>query len=306
MSPTIANLIRSMTVTEPQTSGGLTVFGLRGAPPSSLNYNTLDEALGEQSLTITEISEGGAVPVLKLTNKSPRRLFLMAGEQLIGAKQNRVLNTSLLVEAGTELPIPVSCVEQNRWSYKSKHFGSGGTSTHGKLRFMLCEQVSYSYELCAAPISNQSEVWSEVSRKVSKLGSQSDSMALEQAYLNHRAPLDEAAKELECPDGCNGVVFVQKGKVVAADLFDQPETLRKLWSKLLRAQLIDALEESESSGEIPGPAAVQRWLESAAEAEAKSFQSPALGQDVRLQGKKVTGAGLVVEEQPVHVQVFAE
>jgi hypothetical protein len=306
MTQSIAEMFRTVAVTEPRSAGGLTVFGLRLPAQSSLNYTTLDDALGEQTLTITEVSEGGSVPTLKLTNKSGRRVFLMAGEQLIGSKQNRVLNTSLLVEVGAEISIPVSCVEEGRWSYRSREFGTHGTSTHGKLRAMMNKQVTSSYITSATPASNQSEVWGEVSRKIRKLGSPSASMALEQAFDDHRESLDDKVRDLEFPEGSSGAVFVRNGHVVGADLFDQPDTLRKLWPKLLRAHLIDALEESESSGTIPEPDAVRHWLDSAAQAEAKAFRSPALGDDVRLKGEQIVGAGLVVEEQPVHVQVFAE
>src|SRR5262245_11118421 len=217
MNPGIAELLRAAKVTEPKTAGGLTVFGLRTEGPSKLNYTTLDDALGTESLTITEISEGGSVPTLKLTNKTGRRVFLMAGEQLIGAKQNRILNTSLLVEIDAEIPIPVSCVEQGRWAYRSREFGSQGTATHGKLRTMLNKQVSESYLSCAAPTSDQTEVWNEVGRKVTKLGSRSASMALEQAYEDHRKSLDDAIRDMEFPEGCSGAVFVRNGQVVGAD-----------------------------------------------------------------------------------------
>lgn len=306
MSNAITEFFTSCTIERPRTAGGLTVFGLRHARPSKLEYTTLDEALADQSVAITEISVGGSVPTLQLTNKSGRRLFLLAGEQLIGAKQNRILNTSLLIEVGAEMPIPVSCVEQGRWSYRSPKFESRGTAAHGKLRATLSRQVSESYLACAAPASNQAEVWNEVSRKSTTLGSRSPSMALSDVYDDHRASLDKSVAELECPADCAGVVFARNGQVVAADIFDQPTTLGKLWSKLIRAQLLDAIEEPNASAEVPEPAAVRRWLDSAATAEAKSFQSPALGEDVRLQGRDVVGAGLVVENQPVHVQVFAQ
>ena len=111
--------------------------------------------LKSETLTITEISEGGSVPTLKLSNKTGQRVFLMAGEQLIGSKQNRVLNTSLLVEADAEIPIPVSCVEQGRWSYRSEKFTSHGTSSPGELRKMMSRDVSRYYLINAAPASDQ-------------------------------------------------------------------------------------------------------------------------------------------------------
>ena len=155
MNPGIAELFRSAKVTEPQTAGGLTIFGLRTEGSSKLNYTTLDDALKSETLTITEISEGGSVPTLKLSNKTGRHVFLMAGEQLIGSKQNRVLNTSLLVEVDAEIPIPVSCVEQGRWSYRSEKFTSHGTSSPGELRKIMSSDVSRFYLTNAAPVSDQ-------------------------------------------------------------------------------------------------------------------------------------------------------
>ena len=40
----------------------------------------------------------------------------------IGAKQNRVANLTLLISAATTTTIPVSCVEQDRWSFQSDEF----------------------------------------------------------------------------------------------------------------------------------------------------------------------------------------
>jgi hypothetical protein len=70
------------------------------------------------------VSEGGDVPTLRLTSAADRPVLLLDGEELIGAKQNRVLNTTVLVAAHSRLTIPVSCVEQGRWAYKSARTGA--------------------------------------------------------------------------------------------------------------------------------------------------------------------------------------
>jgi hypothetical protein len=51
-------------------------------------------------------------------------VLILDGEELVGAKQNRIVNTTILVAAGAEIVIPVSCVEQGRWTYKSDAFSS--------------------------------------------------------------------------------------------------------------------------------------------------------------------------------------
>src|SRR5262245_53696470 len=97
---------RNSLVGPPRHSHGLQVFGLRVESPAAAPYATLDEAMGRHEIEVTEVSEGGSVPTLRVHNKSDSRVFLMAGEHLVGAKQNRVLNTSLMVGAKSEVPIP--------------------------------------------------------------------------------------------------------------------------------------------------------------------------------------------------------
>ena len=65
-------------------------------------------------MEVTEVSQGGSVPDLRLINKSANKLLAVDGEELIGAKQNRIVNATFLIAANTEIIIPVSGVEQGR------------------------------------------------------------------------------------------------------------------------------------------------------------------------------------------------
>src|SRR5262249_32219989 len=141
MSRPLNELLLTVQVLAPQHDSGLQVFGLRWSSESQLGYGTLDELMAAGALEVTEISERGSVPTLRVTNKSDLMAFLMAGEQLVGAKQNRVLNVSLMVPPSTTLDIPVSCVEAGRWQRRSAKFASGGSMSHGKLRKMMSKQT---------------------------------------------------------------------------------------------------------------------------------------------------------------------
>src|SRR5437763_9356572 len=90
----LAERLRAVCVDEPQESHGLQAFGLRWEPGRAPDYLTLDDALAAGQLEVAEVSDGGSVPTLKVTNKGEQLIFLMAGEQLAGGKQNRVLNAS--------------------------------------------------------------------------------------------------------------------------------------------------------------------------------------------------------------------
>src|SRR5207249_2011518 len=165
-------------------------FGLSWNCANGIRYRTLDEALAAESMEITETSEGGSVPLLKLLNRGDEPVFLMAGEQLVGAKQNRILNASILAAARGELTIPVSCVEAGRWRYSSPKFASPGTMSHGKLRTLLSRHVHDSAARGAGAVSKQGEVWDEVGRKLQCLGSFSPSDALQQTYEDFKSRLD--------------------------------------------------------------------------------------------------------------------
>ena len=116
---------------------GLSVFPLFAEPVGEVEYVLSDEAIREGSVTVEEISESGSVPELLVENEGDVRVLFLEGEELIGAKQNRILNTTVLIGAHTKTKIPVSCVEAGRWGYQSRKFGSGGTCSPSRLRLVM-------------------------------------------------------------------------------------------------------------------------------------------------------------------------
>jgi len=108
----------------------LTVFPLFDQATGNIDYLLSDEALaaGVVSDTVKEVGETGSVPTLVVNNQADSLVLFLEGEELHGAKQNRVLNTSVLVGARTKTPIPVSCVEQGRWRFTSAFFGHGNAA----------------------------------------------------------------------------------------------------------------------------------------------------------------------------------
>lgn len=106
---------------DPVEHRGIVITPLFPVCDSVASYITLDEAL-PRGLTISETSDAGSVPELAVINPLDVSVLLYDGEELVGAKQNRILNVSVLVGAGARLPIPVSCVEQGRWARSSTDF----------------------------------------------------------------------------------------------------------------------------------------------------------------------------------------
>jgi hypothetical protein len=118
-----AALVELLELGAAQTERGLAVFPLfaktNGGGPW---YVTLTEAIAGGQARITEVSEGGSVPDLRVVNKGDARILIVDGEELRGAKQNRILNTTILVGKHTSLVVPVSCTESGRWHYETRSF----------------------------------------------------------------------------------------------------------------------------------------------------------------------------------------
>ena len=84
------------------------------------------------------------MPELKVLNRADVSVLLLDGEELVGAKQNRVLNTSILLKAQSEGVIPVSCTEHGRWSYMSAEFAASDDVMSPTLRSLKMRSVSAS------------------------------------------------------------------------------------------------------------------------------------------------------------------
>jgi len=117
-------LFAGLCIGQPLHHHNLTVFPLTWTHPQDTFYILLGNAIEAGQAVVEEVTEAGSVPNLAVTNKADWPILIPEGEILIGAKQNRVVNVSVLVAAGTKFVMPVSCVEAGRWRYQSRHFES--------------------------------------------------------------------------------------------------------------------------------------------------------------------------------------
>src|SRR5260370_24270648 len=170
-------------VGDPIRHESLTVFPLFTEPNGQVEYLLSDEAIQAGSVTVQEVSEGGSVPDLLVENRGDTRVVFLEGEELVGAKQNRILNTSVLLPARSKIKIPVSCVERGRWAYKSRHFGSGGRHSPSKLRHTMKSSVSESVLGGTGHRSDQGKVWEEVDTQQATLGVSSETLAMEDTFV---------------------------------------------------------------------------------------------------------------------------
>jgi ARG and Rhodanese-Phosphatase-superfamily-associated Protein domain len=242
---------------------------------------------------------------LKIVNRGDMAVLLLDGEELLGAKQNRVINLTILVPARHSSVIPVSCVESGRWRRTSKSFMSAPRTQFAEGRAAKMRQVTSSLLASGVRRSDQHAVWSVIAEKSARLGATSDTAAMSAMYDKVDHSLDDFVAAFPPVDRQVGAVFVVNGRLAGLELFDASSTWRKLAPKLVRSYALDAIDfQKQRCG--PVASTVGRTLIEAV-VSSKSSVFPALGEgeDVRLNGSDIIGAALVARGRAIHVTAFS-
>ncbi len=284
----------------------LHLFPLVGGTTSAEDkFTLLDEALEGGSLRVEELDESGSVPELRVINGAAVPVLILEGDELIGAKQNRVVNSSVLVAAASELVLPVSCVERGRWSRRSRDFSSGRATPHLSLRHLKSRSVHDSLRRGRGHKSDQGAVWEEVDRLAYLHASPSPTDALQDT----RAGLSERLKAFEdlsnkLPEGTRGVIVAIGERPVALEVLAGPRSFAKVLPKLLAGYALEALEH-DGNAVSTDPSIVERFLPGVLAARHEKHPAVGEGTDLRFEGEGISGYALVYEDSAVHVAAFA-
>ena len=99
------------------------------------NLKSIDQLFDEDLVSVEEIGVDGRVGEVNVKNFSKDFLFVTDGEAIVGAKQNRIAERSVVVAPYFSQRIPVKCVEQYRWGYKEgTEFAKSDFVLHPKAR----------------------------------------------------------------------------------------------------------------------------------------------------------------------------
>ena len=300
---TVAQALERIEVGSPTSFANLTLFPLIGDPGRRPDYATLDEAIKEGWFEVSEVSRGGSVPELKASNRGDRAVFMMDGEELVGTKQNRVLNLTILAPAGKTLVVPVSCVEQGRWDSRSPAMSASRDALYSKARSAKVEAVSKSYRRMSRPMSDQSALWSALAGAAQSLRVDSPTLAMSDMYAKHDRQVGDYEQAFAAMDGQTGALFAIGRRIVGLELFEHPDVLRKMLCKVVRSYALDAILAAEDK-EAPTEKAAREFLSEVTDGAGQAFPAVGLGQDVRLSGDRLSGAALVVDDRLVHLCAF--
>lgn len=286
--PMTQRMPRGLRVGQPVSYKNLTLFPVIsfGRQADTSAYITLDEGIRAGTVRITERGgagetarrrtpgqvvrqqaslrgndEGASVNELALVNRSGKKLLLLAGEVIVGGKQDRIVQDDLVVPpVSTPISLSVFCVEHGRWSQRASHddvpnsapviapshearrtenFYSLGAVAHPKLR------------AAAQDKGEQGAVWKEVGENNARLGTSNGTDTYQAVYSDRKVATSVESYvralqgELLGPNVV-GVVVARNGELVWSDVFASGALFSRYWPKLLKSYAVEALSDQTS------------------------------------------------------------
>jgi len=297
---------RDWRIGSPTSFDNLTVFPvLSEQAASGDDFVTLDEGLRSHKVFITELGADGRshrlrsqrriddnaeVNRLAVTNHSGKKLILIAGEMIIGGKQDRIVGHDCIIEATAKpVPIDVFCVEHGRWSGsesfgQSRNVGSGsgggvgsgnggGVGRGSGVGRSLGRGESVAIGGMAMPNvrekaqakKSQTEVWNGVAESAQVNNVTSTTGDLKSVYKDKHVSrkLDDyerAFKAILPTSKVVGVVAAVNGRVISADVFANHRLFQAYWPKMLKSYALEALSAADSEKTEIGRSEAEAFL----------------------------------------------
>ena len=273
-----------------------------GGNGKSVRYRLLAEAIEQKQAVVEETSEAGDVPLLAVRNDGAIPVLIPEGEILIGAKQNRTVNLTVLVAAKSQMQMPVSCVEAGRWSRRSRHFEARAWA-HPKLRELKVRSAQMYRKRVGMARSDQGAVWNEVDEHLHALEAPTPTRDVMASYEAAEERLSGYRRQLELPKKACGFLAARGDQVIGLDLFDSAETLQKLWRRMSDAYFVEAVRGDDQYEETPTRVASE-FLGQVEERLVPAAKQPSLGFEMELEDGALSGSALWYDGAVCHLSAF--
>jgi len=304
MDSAVKKYLQSIEFGDVQHHKNMAVFPVLCGLNHDPEYLTLKEALDTHVLKIAEVNQAGSVPELKVINEGDIPVLLLDGEEVVGAKQNRVLNTSILISAQAETVIPVSCTEQGRWAYKSQEFQDSDTLMSTKVRRIKAQTVSDSLQESREFRSDQGTVWTAIDELAEEADAPSRTKAMRDAFTAKTKELDDYLKVFKAIPKQRGLLAMVGQEVVGFDFVSLESAYNLLHAKLVKSYAMDALLQKNGEEGVPLVAKAKEFLALAVKCKEKKYESVGQGADYRYEGANLVGSALKVDKKIIHAAFF--
>jgi len=305
---TLIDLVTNVEIAQAAVAGNLALLPLIAGrhhaadPPRYFLYQQAQDA---GLVSIEEVSEAGSVGMLRVANRADRPVLLVEGEVLLGMKQTRVLNLTILVPATSVLDVPVSCVESGRWhSVSEAATGKAAVNLAPSVRAAKTVTVARSMRSASSFASDQNAVWAGVDRILDGHGADAPSRSYADLAAQDSRPLTGLAATVEPAPGQVGVIACVAGRVSCADMFEAPEVLASMWTGLVASYQAEAAMSDTKPLGARSDAAARRWFRSIAAGSPSVGPQLGAGSHLTVVAPDLEAAALVHEGRIVHLSAF--
>ena len=223
-----------------QNNGNITIAQMSYNNTVCKGVITIHEAYKKNFIIIEEISESGTVNEISFENLSDYTIFILDGDILKGAKQNRVANSSVLVAAKSKIILPVSCIEKGRWGNDSFSFEPTNNVVHKSIRFENSQSLLKSRDEDKMDFkTNQYQVWESVESCLSITNESSDTESLNDLYEHNKADVIKFTKKFKLSNQANGIAIFVGTQLVSLDLFNNDTIFKDYFEKILQTAEIE-------------------------------------------------------------------
>ena len=265
------------------------------------------QAIEARVLEILEEGEGN-VQALTARNTGKQPVVILEGDTLVGCKQNRVVARSVILAPGADVTIPVGCMEQGRWSWKTGRFGAGTLRMSPTMRGATTKEILAAKKRRHLDASlDQGRLWEDVDAHLAAADVASPTSDFHSAVEEKgREAGERAARVLQRQPGQVGVLIMADGHFLGLEVAGHPATWDELADRTLPAFLMDPRWVDQALADRRGPGrSAAEWLSLLQATPLTPAAGLGAGQEVDLEVPGLGGSGLWHDDRIVHMAVFA-
>ncbi len=290
----------------------------------SNGFKTLEEGMKSGEIVIKDVL---GVNEVIIENRGGTRVFAIDGEEILGARQNRILNTDILIQEPREYEVPVSCIEQHRWSGDYRFSGAGYTVTP-TLRGILAKTIKTTLEKTQKRTTKDTEkvvsrteeereefpaeayrapqplVWSTVDRLLSSATVHSATSSFHDVYTTFEDQINEYLEDFTTIENAVGFLAFSNNEFIGADIFGTNSLYRKFEKKLLKSYILEGYLRKSQRGRTSIEISPEKLLEKASKTSLKKHKSPTEGELYFGEKEKILLKGFSHSDNFLHLSAF--
>lgn len=263
--------------------------------PANYGFDVITLKKGfELGLVEVKECETSTVNTLVVKNNAVTPLLLVDGEEIIGGDQNRIVNATILIEAKSEMKVPVNCTEHGRWGYKHEFKHSNYMANYRTRSAKIRASITHSDE--------QGAVWDAIDVLESKRDFSSPTQAMSESYEDAKADLGEFIDEFKIEKGQSGVVVIVDGEIKGFEIFLNSDVYSQYHEKIIKSYLIDAkINDNVFAIDMD---AVKNTISNALDSKVSKSKNNGLESRFDFKNEEGIGTLYTFEDELIHLSYF--